>query len=54
MLMAAVMGDLNAPAHYLHWNWILISYANLAVIITMVVVFVLALLLPFPKSKDKE
>lgn len=43
--------DLNSPGHYLHWGVIQISVANLVVIITMVLLFVLALLLPFPGNK---
>jgi hypothetical protein len=42
--------NLNHPGHYLHWGVIQISLANLLVIIAMIVVFVAALLLPFPKG----
>jgi hypothetical protein len=42
--------NLNHPGHYLHWGVIQISLANLIVIIAMIVVFVAALLLPFPKG----
>jgi hypothetical protein len=42
--------NLNHPGHYLHWGVIQISVANLIVIIAMIVVFVAALLLPFPKG----
>lgn len=34
--------------HYVHWGVILISVTNVAIIAAMVVVFVLAILLPFP------
>lgn len=37
---------------YLHWGVIQISVANLAVIGTMILLFVLALLLPFPGGHD--
>ena len=38
---------------YVHWGVVSISVTNLAIIATtMVVVFVLALLLPFPQSHD--
>ena len=36
--------------HYVHWGVILISVTNLAIIAAMVLVFVLAILLPFPKG----
>ena len=39
---------MNEPAHYFHWGFILISAANLIVILLMILVFVLALLVPFP------
>lgn len=39
---------MDAPGTFLHWGVIQISVANLLVIILMVVVFALALLLPFP------
>jgi hypothetical protein len=45
-LAAAV--NLNHPAHYIHWGWFQISVANLIVIVLMLVVFVLALFVPFP------
>jgi hypothetical protein len=41
--------NLNHPGHYLHWGVIQVSVANAAVIGAMIVVFVVALLLPFPK-----
>jgi len=36
------------PAAYLHLGFIVISLPNLALIAAMVVVFVIALLVPFP------
>lgn len=45
-LAAAV--NLNHPGHYVHWGVIQISVANLVVIAIMIVLFVLALVLPFP------
>ena len=41
--------NLNGPGRYIHWGFIQLSVANFVVIILMVVVFVLAILLPFPK-----
>jgi hypothetical protein len=41
-------GLLNGHAHFLHWGVLQISLTNLLVIVLMLVVFALALLLPFP------
>jgi hypothetical protein len=51
-LAAAV--DLNHPGHYLHWGVISISVANAVVILVMLALFALALLLPFPRGKDRS
>lgn len=50
-LMAAPV-NLNHIGHYLTWGVIQVSVANLAVIVAMVLVFVLALLLPFPRGRQ--
>lgn len=39
---------------YLHWGVIQISVANLVVIGLMIVLFVLALVLPFPAGRDES
>ena len=46
--------NLDHPGHYLHWGVIQLSVANLVVIAAMIVVFVLALVLPFPKSSRRS
>jgi hypothetical protein len=46
--------NLNHPGHYVHWGVIQISVANLVVIIVMIVIFMLALLLPFPRGGDRK
>lgn len=46
--------NLNHPGHYVHWGVIQISVANLVVIAIMVVLFVLAVLLPFPKGRGRR
>jgi hypothetical protein len=46
--------DLNGPGHYLNWGVIQISVANLVVIGVMVVVFILAIVLPFPKGRGRK
>ena len=43
--------DMNGPGHYIHWGFIQMSLANLLVIALMLVVFVLALVLPFPGGR---
>ncbi len=50
----AAVFDLNGRPHYVHSGWFLISDANLIVIITMVVVFVLAIVLPFPRGRKRR
>ncbi len=50
----ASLVNLNHPQHYIHWSIFTISIANLIIIATMVVIFGLAILLPFPKSRDNE
>jgi hypothetical protein len=43
--------NLNNPGGYLHWSIFQISEANLGLIAVMVVIFGVALLIPFPHSK---
>ncbi len=40
--------------HYFHWGVISISMTNLVIIIATVVVFILALLVPFPRHQDDD
>jgi hypothetical protein len=42
---------LDQPGTYLHWSIFTVSVANLALIAVMVVIFGLALVLPFPKAR---
>ena len=39
---------MDSPATYFHWGFILISQPNLLVIVGMVVLFGVALIVPFP------
>jgi hypothetical protein len=48
--MTAAIFNLNHHAGYLHWHFIQISIGNAVVIGVMVVLFVVALLAPFPGS----
>jgi hypothetical protein len=52
-LFAAIF-PLNTLGHYVHWHIILISVANLAVIILMVVTFIVALFAPFPGRRRRK
>jgi hypothetical protein len=49
--MAAIF-NLNHHAGYLSWHFIQLSVPNLIVIIVMFVVFIAAILLPFPVTRD--
>lgn len=54
MILAALLGaliNLNGSGRYIHWGFIQISWANFVVILLMIAVFILAILLPFPKRK---
>jgi hypothetical protein len=46
--------NLTGNGRYIHWGFIQISVANFAVIILMIAVFVLAILLPFPRRKGRN
>jgi hypothetical protein len=46
------LSAMDQPAGYLHWGFILISWPNLIVIGLMVVLFALALILPFPGHRS--
>jgi hypothetical protein len=43
--------DLNKPARYVHWHFFQMSVANNALIVLMIVVFWLAIVLPFPARR---
>ena len=45
---------LDAPAQYLSWNFVLISVPNVLMIIGMIVVFLLALVAPFPHEESRQ
>ena len=49
--MLGALIDLSRTGHYLHWGFIQLSVANAVVILLMVVVFVLAIALPFHFSR---
>ncbi len=49
--MASAPINLDNPGTYLHWSIFTVSVANLCLIAVMVVIFGVALLLPFPKGR---
>jgi len=48
------MTTVDAAGRFLQWGVVQISVANLVVIVAMVLVFVLAILLPFPRSRGRD
>jgi hypothetical protein len=44
----------EGPGKYIHWGVIQISVANLAIIAVMVLLFILALVIPFPTHDDES
>ena len=44
----------EGPGRYVHWGVIQISVANLTIIVAMIVLFVLALVVPFPSGHGDE
>jgi hypothetical protein len=51
---AMQVAQMSGQATYLSWGWLSISVPNLIVIVVMILLFVLAILLPFPKGRDKS
>jgi hypothetical protein len=47
--IAPAVFNLDHPARYVHWHFFQMSVANVTVIVVMIVVFVAAILLPFPR-----
>ncbi len=45
--------NLNQPAHYVHWHFFDMSVANVSLIIAMLIVFALAIVLPFPGARRR-
>ena len=51
--MAAVF-DLNHHASYVHWHFFSMSVSNVLVIVAMLVVFLIAILAPFPGERKRR
>jgi hypothetical protein len=54
MSVLAAVFNLSHPAHTVDWHFIHLSVANVVVIGLMLVVFVLAILLPFPGATARK
>jgi hypothetical protein len=52
-VMGAVF-NLNNPAHVVHWHFFQMSVSNIIVICVMLLVFALAILLPFPGAARRQ
>jgi len=46
--------NLNHPAHTVDWSFVHLSVANVVVIAVMLIVFVLAVVLPFPGAASRQ
>jgi hypothetical protein len=46
--MIAAIFNLNHPASTVHWHFFTMSVANVIVLVLMLIVFVVAILAPFP------
>jgi large-conductance mechanosensitive channel len=56
-VMSALSIVAEGPGKYIHWGVIQISVANLVIIGVMILLFILALVVPFPtheEQPDKE
>ena len=51
--MSALSIVTEAPGNYIHWGVIQISVANAAIIGVMVLLFILALVVPFPVHDEE-
>jgi hypothetical protein len=51
MAIASLGVLLDGSPHVIRWGWLQITLANLVVIILMVVVFIVAVLAPFPRPE---
>jgi Flp pilus assembly protein protease CpaA len=47
--MSAAILNLSHPAHTVHWHFFTMTVSNVVVIVLMLVVFVAAIVAPFPR-----
>jgi hypothetical protein len=52
-LGSPLSGNLDQPARYIDWGPIQISVGNLVMIAVIIVLFVVAIFLPFPKGRRR-
>ncbi len=52
-VMSALSSAADPAGRYVHWGVVQISLTNLLIIVAMVVVFILALVIPFGSSQDE-
>jgi hypothetical protein len=52
--MTAAILNLSRPANTVHWHFFSMSVSNVVVIVVMLVVFAVAILVPFPGHGVKE
>ena len=53
ILLQPITGNLNRPGYYIDWGPIQISAGNALMIAIGILLFVLAILIPFPKGKKR-
>ncbi len=54
MSVLAAVFNLNHPSHLVHWHFFQMSVSNIVVIGLMLVVFALAIALPFPGAESRR
>jgi len=52
--MHHLAGSVSSSGYYLHWGVIQISLTNFLIILGMVLLFAVAVLVPFPGSRDYD
>lgn len=52
--MAGAQVFADGAGRYLHWGVVQISVTNLIIILAMIALFVLAIVLPFPKAHEDD
>jgi hypothetical protein len=52
-VVVAALINLNKRPYYIHWGGIQLSAANAIVIVLMLVVFVAAIFIPFPRDRER-
>lgn len=49
--MTGALINLNHPAHVVHWHFVQMSLPDIVAVAVMLMVFALAITLPFPRSR---